>query len=55
MTDERTIFDEPHHQSLEFLAARALVERRFAAAFKFADRRCRILPAPGTTLLRAAR
>lgn len=46
MTDERTIFDEPHHQSLEFLAARALVERRFAAAFRFADRRCRILPAP---------
>ena len=46
MTDERTIFDEPHHQSLEFLAARALVERSFATAFKFADRRCRILPAP---------
>ncbi len=46
MTDERTIFDEPHHQSLEFLAARALVERHFAAAFRFADRRCRILPAP---------
>jgi GT2 family glycosyltransferase len=46
MTDERTIFDEPHHQSLELLAARALVESRFAAAFKFADRRCRILPAP---------
>jgi O-antigen biosynthesis protein len=47
MIDERTIFDEPHHQSLELLAARALVEANFAAAFKFADRRCRILPAPG--------
>jgi GT2 family glycosyltransferase len=46
MTDERTIFDEPHHQSLEVLAARALAERRFAAAFRLADRRCRILPAP---------
>ena len=47
MIDERTIFDEPHHQSLEFLAARALVETSFGTAFKFADRRCRILPAPG--------
>jgi hypothetical protein len=24
MADDRTIFDEPHHQSLELLAAQAL-------------------------------
>ena len=46
MTDERTIFDEPHHQSLEFLAAHALAEGNFATAFKLSDRRCRILPRP---------
>jgi GT2 family glycosyltransferase len=46
MTAERTIFDEPHHQSLEFLAAQALADGEVASAFKFADRRCRILPTP---------
>ena len=46
MAGDRTIFDEPHHQSLEFLAARALADGNIAEAFKFADRRCRILPLP---------
>jgi GT2 family glycosyltransferase len=46
MVDVRTIFDEPHHQSLEFLATKALAEDNIAAAFKLADRRCRILPLP---------
>jgi GT2 family glycosyltransferase len=46
MAGDRTIFDEPHHQSLEFLAAQALAEGNSAGAFKFADRRCRILPLP---------
>jgi O-antigen biosynthesis protein len=46
MADEHSIFDEPHHQSLELLAAQALAEGNFAVAFKLADRRCRILPTP---------
>src|SRR3974390_3099462 len=46
MAGNRTIFDEPHYQSLEFLAAQALVEGNLASAFRFADRRCRILPMP---------
>jgi GT2 family glycosyltransferase len=37
---------QPHHQILEILAAKALAERDFANAFKFADRRCRIGPSP---------
>ena len=44
MAGDRTIFDEPHYQSLELLATKALVEGDPLAAFKFADRRCRILP-----------
>lgn len=44
--DDRTIFDEPHHQSLELLAAQALAEGNVAAAFRLVDRRCRILPTP---------
>jgi O-antigen biosynthesis protein len=36
---------KPHHQELEILAAEALARRDFVAAFKFADRRCRIEPA----------
>lgn len=44
--DDRTIFDEPHHQSLELLAAQALADGNVATAFRLADRRCRILPAP---------
>jgi GT2 family glycosyltransferase len=46
MADDRTIFDEPHHQSLELLAARALANGDPMAAFRLADRRCRINPAP---------
>jgi O-antigen biosynthesis protein len=46
MADDRTIFDEPHHQSLELLAARALAAGDNATAFKLADRRCRIMPPP---------
>src|SRR5271155_6225900 len=46
MAADRTIFDEPHYQSLEFLAARSLADGNPAPAFKFADRRCRILPVP---------
>jgi O-antigen biosynthesis protein len=37
---------QPHHQVLEILAAKALAGRDFVAAFKFADRRCRIDPPP---------
>ena len=46
MAGDRTIFDEPHHQSLELLATEALADGNIVAAFKFADRRCRILPLP---------
>jgi len=46
MADDCTIFDEPHYQSLELLAAQALAAGNIAAAFKFADRRCRIPPTP---------
>jgi O-antigen biosynthesis protein len=46
MVADRTIFDEPHYQSLEFLAARSLADGDPVPAFKFADRRCRILPVP---------
>jgi O-antigen biosynthesis protein len=41
------IFDEPHHQSLELAAARALASGEITMAFILADRRCRIAPAPG--------
>ena len=46
MENGRTIFDEPHHQSLELLAAQALADGNAKAAFRFADRRCRVLPVP---------
>ncbi len=45
-TRDRTVFDDPHHQSLELLAARALAEGDCATAFSLADRRCRIAPPP---------
>jgi len=45
-TSERTILDDPHHRSLELLAARALAEGDSATAFALADRRCRIPPPP---------
>ena len=44
MAGDRTIFDEPHYQSLELLATKALAQGDPLAAFRFADRRCRILP-----------
>src|SRR5262245_31490997 len=44
MTSDRSIFDEPHHQSLELLAVQALTNGDSLTAFKYADRRCRILP-----------
>jgi GT2 family glycosyltransferase len=52
---DRTIFDEPHHQSLELLAVEALAQGDAAAAYKLADRRCRIspLPEPHSHVLRA--
>src|SRR5215831_12023287 len=52
----RTIFDQPHHQSLELLAARGLANNDLASAFRLADRRCRILPLPEahSYVLRAA-
>jgi GT2 family glycosyltransferase len=37
---------QPHHQVLEILAAKALAGQDFVTAFKFADRRCRIDPPP---------
>jgi GT2 family glycosyltransferase len=40
------ISQQPHHQILEILAAKALAGQDFANAFKFADRRCRIDPSP---------
>src|SRR5579862_6417541 len=46
MTVDRTIFDEPHYESLELLAAVALADGNIAPAFKLADRRCRIPPVP---------
>jgi O-antigen biosynthesis protein len=45
MAGDLTIFDEPHHHALEIIAARALAGGDAAAAFEFADRRCRIEPA----------
>jgi O-antigen biosynthesis protein len=46
MGSHRTIFDEPHHQSLELLAVEALTRGDTATAFRLADRRCRISPQP---------
>jgi O-antigen biosynthesis protein len=46
MAVDRTIFDEPHFESLELLAAVALADGNFAPAFRLADRRCRIAPVP---------
>jgi GT2 family glycosyltransferase len=46
MAVDRTIFDEPHYESLELLAAVALADGNIVPAFKLADRRCRIPPVP---------
>ena len=50
-----TFFHEPHHRSLELLAVEALARGDAAAAFRLADRRCRILPLadPYSYILRA--
>lgn len=45
-TQELIYSRHSHHQTLETLAAKALAEGDFAAAFQFADRRCRIAPPP---------
>jgi len=47
MQDDSTIFDEPHYQSLERLAVKALASGHKDKAFAYADRRCRITPPPG--------
>jgi GT2 family glycosyltransferase len=39
-------FNEPHHQALEMLCARALERGDLAAAYRLSDRRCRIRPLP---------
>ena len=44
MQNELITNQQPHHQVLETLAARALAARDFVAAFQYADRRCRIEP-----------
>ena len=41
------LFEEPHWQSLELLAAQSLQQGDAPSAFAFADRRCRIEPLPG--------
>ena len=46
MQDDATIFDEPHYQSLERLAVKALASGHKDKAFAYADRRCRISPPP---------
>jgi GT2 family glycosyltransferase len=46
MALDRTIFDEPHYESLELLAAVALADGNAEPAFMLADRRCRIAPVP---------
>jgi len=48
MEGELTIFDEPHHHTLELMAARALANGDAATAFALADRRCRTRPAPSS-------
>jgi GT2 family glycosyltransferase len=46
VTNQLITSQQPHHQVLEILAAKALAGRDFVTAFKFADRRCRIDPPP---------
>jgi GT2 family glycosyltransferase len=46
MLTECTLFDDPHHLSLELLASQALVSGDIVSAFRFADRRCRVAPDP---------
>src|SRR6516225_8554797 len=44
--DRTTLLGKDHHLMLERRAALALTGQDFLAAFKFADRRCRIQPPP---------
>ena len=46
MRHELITSPKPHHQALEIMAAKALAEEDFVAAFQLADRRCRIEPPP---------
>jgi O-antigen biosynthesis protein len=46
MISDLKIFEEPHHQALEFLSVRALASGDIATAFRLSDRRCRIKPTP---------
>src|ERR1700738_1509263 len=46
MASDLTIFNDPHHQSLERGAARSLTRGDFATAHRLGDRRCRIPPRP---------
>ncbi len=39
-------FDEPHHQVLEVLCAKALENGDVETAYRLSDRRCRIRPLP---------
>jgi hypothetical protein len=41
-----SIFSDPHHQSLELVAAKSLAVGEYLTAYKLADRRCRISPLP---------
>jgi O-antigen biosynthesis protein len=47
MTSDLAFFDQPHHQALELLSARALARGDVPTAFRLSDRRCRIAPLPG--------
>jgi O-antigen biosynthesis protein len=44
MSSSLALFEEPHHQALELLSARALASGDIATAFRLSDRRCRIAP-----------
>jgi GT2 family glycosyltransferase len=46
MSSGHSIFAAPHHQSLELMAVDALARGNAVAAFRLADRRCRIAPPP---------
>ena len=55
MTVDRTIFDEPHYELLELLAAVALADGNIAPAFKLADPTTPHSPRTGGPLLCPAR
>ena len=43
---QASLFEEPHHESLELAAVRSLAQGNFKFAYQLADRRCRISPPP---------